>query len=164
MAGWTSSPSVVFTLESPQQQYWEHLTLAPTFFAKGHSSVNWKQSLDQQQSVSNISFATLPAAFNPLTERDWVDDDKRRTFWQVLEDTIKEMASSYQQPRTREWRRRIRQYSVCFDEEHRCRDRNKLQTCQRCHRKSERERERAKEKIVLKFKELFEKWEMEVSQ
>ena len=35
-------------------------------------------------------------------------------------------------------------------------NRDKLQTCQRCHRKSVRERER--KKTVLKFEELFEKW------
>ena len=39
-------------------------------FAKGHSSVNWKQSLKQQQSVYNLSFETILAAvLDPFTER-----------------------------------------------------------------------------------------------
>ena len=63
---WTSPPSVVFTLES-QQQYWEHLALALTFFVV-YSSVNWKQSLEQQQSMTS-AFATLAAALDPFTER-----------------------------------------------------------------------------------------------
>ena len=47
-------------------------------FAKGHSSVNWKQSLDQQ-SVTSAFVTTLAAALDPFTQRDRVDDD-RRTF------------------------------------------------------------------------------------
>ena len=37
-------------------------------FAKGHSSVNWKQSLEQQQSVTS-TFTTLAAAFDPFSQR-----------------------------------------------------------------------------------------------
>ena len=46
---------------------------------------------------TSASAATLTAALDPFTHRDWVDDDKR-SFWQVLDDTIKEKASSYPQP------------------------------------------------------------------
>ena len=59
----------------------------------------------------------------------------------------------------KKWRRGRRQCNDCIDEEHRWRDRDKLQTCQRCHKKSER----TKRETVLKFEELFEKWK-EVSQ
>ena len=38
-------------------------------FAKGHSSMNWKQSLEQQQSVTSAFATTLAAALDPFTER-----------------------------------------------------------------------------------------------
>ena len=58
------------------------LTLALTFFfSKGHSLVNWKQSLEhqQQRSVTSVFTTTLAAVLDPLSHRDWVDD-KRRAF------------------------------------------------------------------------------------
>ena len=38
-------------------------------FAKGHSSVNWKQSLDQQQQSVTSAFTALAAALDPFTQR-----------------------------------------------------------------------------------------------
>ena len=38
-------------------------------FAKVHSSVNWKQSLEQQQQSVTSAFATLAAILDPFTER-----------------------------------------------------------------------------------------------
>ena len=53
---------------------WEHLTLAPTFFAKGHSSVNWKQSWNLTTTVSDLSFCNNSCSCPwPLhTETEWM--------------------------------------------------------------------------------------------
>ena len=96
------SSSVVFTLES-QQQYLEHLTLALTFLQRytpqwtGNNHLN--KNKRQWPQLWNNSCSPWP--FHRETE--WMmTEDLSDKCW----DIIKEMASSYQQTRTRKWRKK----------------------------------------------------------
>ena len=53
--------------------------------------MNWKQSLEQQQSVTS-ALQHLQQPLTPFTETGWMTEGISNKCW----DTIKEMASSYQ--------------------------------------------------------------------
>ena len=96
--------------------------------------------------VNDLSFATLAAALDPFIEAEWITEVLADRCW----NTIKEMASSYQQEQESEDEDSAMAAltrSTGEEIEKNCKlVRNAIES------------QRAKREIVTKFEELFEKW------